>query len=288
MTTTEIRTTDAANPGPAAPGKGGLRGTARLSKRLAVDFGALVVLVALWQLATSAATTPFFPTPLEIVENFGKMFFTGPPEHLFLTDAATGDVFASLWRMLLGYAIGCAWGIIVGTLLGRSRAAREYTDPVVELLRSIPATASLPLFILVLGGGDFMRVAFIAWGVSWFVLINTASGVASIHATMLAMGRAFRVSRVRQLFGIILPAAMPKILAGMRIGLTAALILVVTSEFMVATNGIGFQLIQAQRRFQVLDMWTWMLLLAVLGYLLNTILEVTEGRLLAWHRKARD
>lgn len=244
----------------------------------------LVVLVGLWQLATTLAPSPFFPPPFAIFTNLWDLLFGGPQ---FFTDVFYQDFLTTVGRMLAGFAIGTAWGIVVGTAMGLSRGARETVTPIVELLRSIPATATLPLFIILLGGGDDMRVVFIAYGVSWFVLINTAAGVGSIHKTMLDLGRVFKISRTRRLFSIILPAALPKIFAGVRIASTAALLLAIVSEFMLASNGIGFQLIQSQGRFQLLNMWSWMLALAVLGLLINTLLDYLEGRVLAWHTLSR-
>ncbi|UOQ56896.1 ABC transporter permease [Leucobacter allii] len=241
----------------------------------------LLVLVALWQLAAVAAASPFFPPPLAIAENLWGLLSTGG------VAGPLGDFLATVGRMLLGFALGSAWGIVFGVLMGLNRVARDAITPIVEFLRSVPATAALPLFITLLGGGDDMRVAFIAYGVSWFVLINTASGVGTIQKTMLEMGRIFQVSRARQLFAIVIPAAMPKIFAGLRIASTAALLLAIVSEFMLATNGIGYLLIQAQGRFQMLDMWSWMLALAILGLLINLLLERIEHRTLAWHRLSR-
>jgi ABC-type nitrate/sulfonate/bicarbonate transport system permease component len=245
----------------------------------------LVVIVVLWQLATTLNPSPFFPPPVAIADNLVTLLFGGPQ---VFTSVFYDDFLATVGRMLLGYAIGAAWGVVVGTAMGLSRASRETVTPIVEFLRSIPATATLPLFIILLGGGDDMRVIFIAYGVSWFVLINTASGVGSIHRTMLDLGRVFRISPARRLFSIILPAASPKIFAGLRIASTAALLLAIVSEFILASNGIGFQLIQAQGRFQLLNMWSWMLALAILGLILNTLLDLIERRTLSWHRLSRQ
>lgn len=244
----------------------------------------LAVIVALWQLATTLAPSPFFPPPFAIIGNLWKLLFGG--EQL-LTAVFYEDFLTTVGRMLVGFAIGTAWGVVVGTAMGLSRGARETVTPIVELLRSIPATATLPLFIILIGGGDDMRIVFIAYGVSWFVLINTASGVGSIHKTMLDLGRVFKISPARRLFTIILPAASPKIFAGVRIASTAALLLAIVSEFMLATNGIGFQLIQAQGRFQLLTMWSWMLALAILGLIINTLLDYLEERVLSWHKLSR-
>jgi ABC-type nitrate/sulfonate/bicarbonate transport system permease component len=246
--------------------------------------GLLVVLVAIWQAATMLAPSPFFPQPLRIGANLLTMLTTGRASN---GAAVYGDITGTLGRLAAGFAIGAVGGLLVGVAMGLWRPVAQLTNPIVEFLRSIPATASLPLFIILLGGDDAMRVAFIAWGVSWFVVINTATGVATIHPALLQVGASFRVSATKRLFGIVLPAALPKIVAGLRIALTASLLLAVVSEFLLATNGIGFQLIQTQRRFQLLDMWSWMLLLGILGLLLNTILELVEGRALAWHRRSR-
>jgi len=246
----------------------------------------LVVVIALWQLATTlpARPSPFFPPPLAIFENTWNLLFGSERA---VQQVFAGELLQSLGRMALGYIIGAAWGVVIGTAMGLNRSARETVTPIVEFLRSIPATATLPLFIILLGGGDDMRVVFIAYGVSWFVLINTASGVGSIHKTMLDLGKVFRVSPVRRLFAIILPAALPKIFAGLRIASTAALLLAIVSEFMLATNGIGYMLIQAQGRFQLLNMWSWMIVLAIIGLLLNSLLEFIESKVLAWHRLSR-
>jgi ABC-type nitrate/sulfonate/bicarbonate transport system permease component len=243
----------------------------------------IVIALALWQLATSLAPSPFFPTPAAIGGRLIAMLTASGPNA-----PLTGDLLPSVGRMLLGFALGSASGIAVGVVLGLSRAAREVVTPVIEFLRSVPATAVLPLFIVLLGGGDDMRVVFIAYGVSWFVLINTAAGVSAIHRTTLDVGRVFRISPARRLFGIVLPAAAPKIFAGLRIANTAALLLAIVSELFLSTNGIGYQLVQAQGRFQLLDMWVWMVVLALLGLMLNALLEAFERALLGWHRRSKE
>lgn len=249
-------------------------------------FGLALVLLVIWQIATTLVPSPFFPPPWTIMTNGASMFFGGDSGAL-VSDAVRVDIVGTVTRMLLGFILGSVFGILFGVVIGLSRIAKDVTAPVIEFLRSIPASATLPLFIVLLGGDDGMRVAFIAYGVMWFVLINTAAGVGSIHPTQLAVGQAFRISRWKQLTGIVLPAASPKIFAGLRIANTAALMLAIVSEFMLATNGIGHQLLVAQSRFQLVNMWSWMFVLALLGLLLNTLLELIEKRMLGWHRLSR-
>ena len=255
--------------------------------RVATRIGVVVALVLLWQLATSLNPSPFFPTPLAILQRGQTLFFGGPAERLFMTDALTVDTFGTLYRMFAGFLVGATAGLLLGTAVGRSRAVREFSAPIVEFLRSIPATATLPLFIIVLGGDDGMRVAFIAFAITWLVLINTAAGVSSVHRTSIEMGQIFRLSRADILRRIVIPAAMPKIFAGLRIAVTGALLLSVASEFLLATNGIGYQLTATQTRFALLDMWAWIVLLALIGFLVNTLLEMLQDRLLRWDTLAR-
>jgi ABC-type nitrate/sulfonate/bicarbonate transport system permease component len=228
----------------------------------------------------------FFPTPLSIGKRVATLLFGGAPERLFLAPAFYEQLLPSVGRILLGFFLGSFVGLLIGLVIGANRVLGDYVNPIVDYMRAIPATASLPIFILLLGGEDTMRVAFIAWGLSWYVLVNTAVGVANLDRTMLDMAKSFRISRLRLPVQVMIPAALPKTFAGLRVSLTAAVLLSVVSEFFLATNGIGFQMIQAQRRINVLDMWSWMVILALLGYVLNTALDLTESRVLKWHRQS--
>ena len=250
---------------------GGLPRTRNRGRRVLVSLGysvlPVIVLLLLWN--------PFFPAPSAII---GNLFTRGLAENWLMR-----DLLPSLGRIALGALFGSLWGVALGVWMGLRGSVRATVSPAVEFLRSIPATAVLPLFIVLFGGGDDMRVIFIAYGVSWYVLINTIAGVRSVDPAAVNMARSFRVSGPRIVFRVVIPAALPKIFAGFRIASTAALLLAIVSEFMLSTNGIGYQLIQTQARFQLLDMWSWMLVLAVLGLIINFTLEAVEHRVLRWH-----
>ena len=168
MTTTAkgLRATAKAIKGTAAPG-----GAGRLGSRFVYSFGLLIVLLVLWQAGTTLNPSPFFPTPLKSGTHAWKMFF-GAADGALLTDARAKHTLQTLGRVLLAFVLGSGAGILLGTATGLYRVLRDATDPVVEFLRSVPATATLPLFIVLLGGEDSMRVAFIAYGISWYVLIK--------------------------------------------------------------------------------------------------------------------
>lgn len=258
-----------------------------LGTKFLFGFGFLIVALLLWQWGTTANPSIFFPPPAKIAAYFWELFVTGTAEGSIFTAALSIDVVGTVVRMLVGFVLGAVVGVLLGTAIGRYMVLRELTDPIVEFLRSIPATAMLPLFIILLGGQDGMRIAFIAYAVMWFVLINATSGVSSIHRTLIDTGTTFRIGRLKMLTRLILPAAMPRIFAGLRIGATVALLTAVVSELMLATNGIGHRLILAQNMFNMTELWAWLVLLAIVGFVLNTLMEVIEHRVLAWDNLAR-
>jgi ABC-type nitrate/sulfonate/bicarbonate transport system permease component len=121
----------------------------------------------------------------------------------------------------------------------------------------------------------------------WPVLLNTIDGVTGIDPTLRDTARVYGVKGPGLLRRIVLPAASPQIFAGMRTSLSLALILMVISEMVASTNGIGFFVLQSQRSFAIPEMWSGILLLGLLGYLLNVVFVLVERRVLAWHRGAR-
>lgn len=237
----------------------------------------LVGLAIAWQLAATLANDPVnWPTFTRVIGRFWDLWATTPT-------AWTDSVAPSLVRLLVGWLLAVGIGVVAGTLVGLSAAIREMVDPVAAFLRSIPPPALLPLFIVLLGIGDGMKVAMIAFGVVWPILLNTADGVASVEPLQRETGRVYRIGFREELTRIILPSAAPKIFAGLRVSLSIAVILMVISEMVATVNGVGFELVQAQRAFRSLDVWATIVLLGLLGYTLNAILGAIEGHVLSWH-----
>jgi ABC-type nitrate/sulfonate/bicarbonate transport system permease component len=263
----------------------GIRGLLWWLSRLAMTFGLLIILLAAWQLAAMLNPNPHIPSPAQIGDYALKLFVTGGV-YMSPQTAWIGQALPTLGRALLGFALGSVWGIALGTAIGLSRVFRYSTSWVVEFLRALPASAVLPLFILVLGGTDWMRVAFIAYGLSLYLLINAAGGVGSVDQTLIMMGRSFRLSRGAIIWRIVLPAALPQIYAGLRIATNSSIILAILSELFVASNGIGYQIRLTGSNFNYQGMWAWILLLSLFGLLFNLTVGAVERRLLGWHRSS--
>lgn len=247
---------------------------------LALRLSVLLALVLAWQVITVLVDDPVsWPRFTDVAARFWEMWASDP-------EAWLESLVPSLARLLVGWLAAVVIGIAVGVLIGLSALARDFVNPIVQFLRAIPPPALLPLFIVLLGIGDGMKAAMIAFGVVWPILLNTADGVASVEQLQRETGRVFRIGFRDELTRIILPSAAPKIFAGLRVSLSIAVILMVISEMVATVNGVGFELVQAQRGFRSLDVWATIVLLGLLGYTLNAILGAIEGHVLSWHRGA--
>lgn len=247
----------------------------------------LVVLVLAWEAAARAAGNTFFPPPSTIVVRMHAMWFSGPPSTLFLTEDAIANILPSLGRMAVSFAGGAFAGVVLGLAVGLSARVYDYLDGVLQFLRAIPPPALVTVFLVVFGFGLRMQLAFIMLSILWPVLLNTADGARSIEPLHLQTSQVFRLSRTERLLRVIVPSALPKMCAGLRLAVPLTLIVMVFSELLPGTvNGIGFQLTVAYQSFDLPAMWGGIVLLGVLGYVLNELYLIAERRLLAWHQAA--
>lgn len=213
-----------------------------------------------------------------------------PPPSLVLRHTAAilaGGQFAAplahtLYLLALAYAVGCALAIALGLAMGRFPWVHGLLEPLVEVLRPLPKPALLPPLMLFLGLGDGMKLTVIGLGVFFPVLINTIQGVRGTDPVMVDVARTFQHRTAATLWKVVLPAAMPMILAGMRVALGIGLVLVVVAEMMAGTGGIGYLIVDMQRSFRIPDMYAWSLILAVLGLALNEAFVRVERHLIHW------
>ena len=244
----------------------------------ALEITVPLLLLVLWGLLSANSDTYYFPPLTDILQKFMDTW---------VFERVRSDVVPSLTRLALGYGIACAVAVTVGLALGLSRPLRRATDPIVQFLRAIPPPALLPFGILVLGVGNSMKIFIIAFVCLWPVLLNTIDGVAGVDPTLRETARVYDIGPVDRVLRVTLPAAAPQIFAGMRTALSLALILMVISEMVASTNGIGYFVLESQRTFAIPEMWSGILLLGILGYVLNAVFLLAERRVLRWHRGSR-
>ncbi|GAA3099110.1 ABC transporter permease [Streptosporangium carneum] len=262
----------------------GLRGVARAVSRLWLVPVALV----LWEIGTRAADTPYFPSPTTIAVKMREMWLNGPASRLWLSDLALENFPPSLARLFAGWALAGVAGIVLGVMLGRSVLLARFVDPLVHFGRAIPPPMLLPLLIPLMSIGTQMQLTTIVFGVIWPVLLNTVDGARYVDRQHMETARVFGLSWGQRLWRVILPSSTPKIFAGLRLSLSLALILMVISELVGSTNGIGFQLRAAERAFDPPALWGAIVVLGLLGYVLNLAFFAIERRVLSWHRAAKQ
>ena len=245
---------------------------------LGLEFGTPALAFLAWWRWSVGADSFFFPPVPDILRSFADTW---------LFERVSSDVMPSLTRLAVGYAIAVVLGIALGTLLGQSRLARRATAPLVEFMRAIPPVALIPFGLVVLGIGNEMKIFIIAFVCLWPVLLNTIDGVAGLDPTLDSTSRIYGIRGVSRLRRVVLPWAAPQIFAGMRTALSLSLIMMVVSEMVASTNGIGYFVVQSQRSFAIPEMWAGILLLGLLGYALNLLFVLCEARILRWHRESR-
>ncbi|MGW0484038.1 ABC transporter permease [Nonomuraea sp. NPDC003214] len=240
------------------------------------------VILGVWELTTRLMRHPYFPPPTAIAQRMRELWFDGPPSRLWLSAMALDNAPHSLSRLLAGWALAGIIGVLAGIALGRSPLLSRFLDPIIQFGRALPPPALLPMFLALFSTGTRMQIATITCGIIWPVLINAADGARNVDPLHLDSAQVFKLSRTQRLLRVLLPSAAPKILAGLRVSLSLALILMVIAEFF-STEGIGFQLRAAQRAFDLPGMWAAIVLLGVLGYLLNQAFLLLERLALSRH-----
>jgi len=254
----------------------------RLKRLGATLFYALalpVVLIAVWFLATRSGTNGFTPEPVKLVQTFFQTWI-GP--------AFLEDVVPSLTRLGLGLVGAIVVGILLGLVIGMSRFLRDLLEPLLEFFRAIPPPVLIPVLMLLMGIGDVMKVAVIVIGCMWPILLNTIDGVRATDPVLRETARSYGIGGLARVRYLILPAAAPRIMTGVRQSLSVGLILVVISEMFAAVSGLGYQIVVFQSTFKIPQMWSGIVLLGIIGLLLALVFQRVEHVVLRWYHGLRE
>jgi NitT/TauT family transport system permease protein len=233
------------------------------------------VLIGLWQIASNTGLLPplFMPSPLSVVKALVALWQDG---------TLVGHVTASLGRIIPGWLIGTAAGLAVGLAMGIFSAARAAGIPIVSALFPIPKIALLPLLILWFGIGEPSKIATIALGVFFPTTISAYTACDSVPRNLIRMGQSFGLPARDIVAKILLPGAMPGILAGFRISASVALLLVVAAEMIGAQQGIGAFVLTAGSLMQTDQLLAGVVMLSLLGLLIAWGLGMLERAWLKW------
>jgi ABC-type nitrate/sulfonate/bicarbonate transport system permease component len=243
--------------------------------------GFLSVLLLVWELTARAElVNPLIvPPPSKIFISFWSLVSSG---NIPL------QILVSMRRAAVGYLLAAIVFIPLGVFMGLLDGVHRALEVIIEMLRPIPPPVIIPVAILFFGLEDEMKIFVIFFSCAWPILLNTVDGVKSVDRVLLSTARTFGLSRGRIIRQVILPAASPQIITGLRVSLPITLILVVISEMVGSTDGIGYFILDSQRRFRVSQMYAGMLSLAILGYSLNQLFNLFHRLLLPWHAGRRE
>lgn len=232
----------------------------------------LAALALLWQGLAFYAASPNFPT------------FTQVIGALIENRVALGtELRHTLLRTSVGFGVALLVALPLGIMLGRIRALGDIIAPVIELLRPLPPVAVIPVSMIFLGIGDAAKIAVVIYGASFPILINSIDAVRAQDPMLSRVARSIRLTRHERMWLVDLPAAMPRIVAGIRISLAISILLAVVAEMLLSTNGLGAFLTQAQESFETANVLAVLLLIALVALTVNAVARGIEHRLIRWH-----
>ncbi len=231
-----------------------------------------------WQLVAGAAQTHFMPSFTSAIAAFWSIL-TGPD--------LVAQVVPSLERTLLGFAIAAMAGIVLGLVIGTFSWLDPWVRPTVEFMRALPPPLIIPVAMLLVGVSSKLIVLVIVFGSFWPVLINTIDGARRVEPLFLDTARSLQLPGHVVLRSVIMPASLSMIMAGLRIALSTALIMMVLGEMLSSATGIGYLVLVSQQTFDVPATYGGVLVLAVIGWLFDAIFLVGERRVLRWSGDAK-
>ncbi|SFB54851.1 sulfonate transport system permease protein [Cohnella sp. OV330] len=234
-----------------------------------------VAAIAVWQLAGTLGwiSSEFLPTPAAIATAFADLAANGGLLHHM------GD---SIRRAAIGFAFGGGLGLALGLLTGLFRRAEYLLDPSAQMLRLVPHLAIAPLIILWFGFGEISKVVIIAAGSFFPLYVNTFLGIRQVDNKLFEVSRTLSFSRFKRISRLILPAASPQILLGLRTSLAVSWIGLVVAELIGSTSGIGFLINEAKQNGQPEVIFVGILIFAIVGKLLDSAVKAIERRTLSW------
>lgn len=260
-------------PEPASPAARG--GLARAMERHLAGFVLPLLVVIIWEIAAraGAVNTLLLPPPSRVLLTLGQAAVDG---------SLWVNLGYSVRRWIIGFAFGGGVGLLLGALNGLSLRSENFTDTTVQMLRTVPFMGLTPLLVMWFGLGETPKVILIAVASFFPVYVNTLAGVRNVNKGLVEVGQSFQLSQAELLYRVILPAALPEILTGIRYSLGIAWLALVIAELMAAESGIGFWLMQGREAVRVDIVLASLVVFSVAGKFMDAALRLVERRVLHW------
>lgn len=245
-------------------------------KKILLNSSAIILFLILWEAVARlklVSTPAFFPPVSKVVE-------------ALINEAASGTLWAnmqiSLQRALIGFVVGLSIAIPLGLAIGWFKKFGTFINPLLQVFRNMPVLALLPVFVMFFRIGELSKVMVIMWGVLWYTLLNTISGVRNVDSQLIKAARSMGTGSLRLFASVVLPAALPFIFTGVRLSATVSILILIAAEMMGANSGLGYALYFYQANFLIPQMYAYIAIMAILGTTLNFVLEAVERRTFRW------
>jgi len=237
----------------------------------------LLVLIILWELLPRYGIlyARYFPPFSTIM----KALFDG----IWSTEILRHTVI-SISRAFRGYLLAILIGVILGTLTGTIRWLSDLLEITVEFLRPMPSVALVPIAILLFGTSDSYNISIITFGCTWPIFVNTFEGSKSVDTQWIDTARVYGATRLDLLRKVVVPAALPYIVSGLRISLGTSIIIVTVTEMLASYKGLGFFIMETYNAYQIPQMYAGIITIGVVGYGLNWLFLTGEDWFMAWHK----
>lgn len=251
-----------------------LKKVAERYSQITVPIAVIVSALFLWEIAARLIGNPlFFPAPTIILSALLEMYISG---EIF------PHIEASLFRCLSGFLSAAVLAVPLGVMAGYFPTLRRIVDPLVDLLRPVPPLALIPLLILWLGIGEMSKVALIFIACFFPIFINTEHGAARVDRMLVRAGRLLGARQSDIVWKVIIPSALPDIFTGLRISLALSLLAIVAAELVAANKGLGFLILDAERRYDTPVVFVGIITIALLGFTLDVFVRKARERLMPW------
>jgi NitT/TauT family transport system permease protein len=243
-----------------------------------------ILFVLLWWAVVAAGLFPraILPSPLTVMAALWD-WAVGDPSNGPYSGTLLDAVLSSGQRVCAGYAVAALFGIAIGVPTGAYRICNRLLDPFIQLLRPIPITAWVPLSLVFFGFGFKSAVFLVALGSFFPIVINTIEGVRGANRSLIKVGRMVGARGPRLLWFFILPAALPSVFVGLRIGIGLAWVLVIVAEMLSVKSGVGYTLLDAYSFSRYDIVIAAMIALGFLGFMSDRIIVAIQSVVLRWH-----
>jgi NitT/TauT family transport system permease protein len=239
---------------------------------------AIFIFLLIWELASrlKLANPVFLPPFSKVVATLFKLAVNGELAKHFIISAE---------RSLSGFFLGMLFAIPTGMVIGWFSKFEYFIDPLIQVFRNLSVLSLLPVFMLLFGIGEFSKVALIFWGVLWTLLLNTIAGVKSIDPQLIKAARAMATPGPMLFAYVIMPGAMPSIVTGIRVSATSSVLVLIAAEMLGANKGLGFAIHYYEGQIRIPEMYSMIVVMAILGLLVSYSLIAFEKHVFRWRQK---